>query len=64
MATTEITNCDDCPLWNADRDWCQHPDCPLSEFWKSPTKNEYFAGCPLKKESLRINLIENNKDAQ
>lgn len=48
--------CQDCPLWNDDRMYCQHP---LHEFpdndWRPD--NEPFDTCPLKEQPIKIQLI-------
>ena len=48
--------CQNCPLWNNDRMWCQHPahDFPANDW--SPT-NDPFDTCPLRKEILTIEII-------
>lgn len=54
----EITHCEDnCPMWNNDRMYCQHPDMEFPE-------NEWsidgmpFKKCPLKNKPLLIEISE------
>jgi len=46
-----------CPLWNYDRDYCQHPNHGFPKNVWSPA-NDPFDTCPLKIEPITIQLNE------
>jgi len=57
----KVTKCADCPLFNHDRDYCQHPDSTVEDIcpeYGEPYDAEqlYFAGCPLKTKPITIEL--------
>lgn len=63
MNKTKIIACDNCPLWNDDRMYCQHPKRNEDDQnWKDAEwsdNNEPFATCPIKKEPIYFEFEEN-----
>ena len=47
--------CADCPLWNAEREACQHPDTPAVE---NPCGEALLIDCPLKERPTVLYLCD------
>lgn len=47
--------CADCPLWNAEREACQHPDTPVVE---NPCGEALLIDCPLEEKPTVLYLCD------
>jgi hypothetical protein len=63
MIKTIVTDCDNCPMWQYDRDTCMHPNCEVKDTMTT-FKRHYFEQCPLKNEPITISLDQNTESCQ